>query len=375
VTLAALTRAGIIRAVLLLLGAIAVPLTLLWDYSWESTIGIDRPWNPPHTANYLAVLLAALGALRVVAQVTRSGVGGVPLGRARAPLGAWLALWGALAFVAALLFDRWWQASYGLAAGIWHPPQLAKGLAYFAVVIGAWLALLARQRDTRSALAAACAAGGVLALIWVVTTPQSFANRQHSAVFYELGCAAYPVVLAAHALAGRLRAPASAAALAYLGLAASLVWLLPLFPATPQAGPVYNALTHMLPPPFPLLLVVPALALDALLARYSTSKARGGAWAAALQAGVAFFVLFLATQWWFSEFLLSPASDSWLFAGGGRHWPFFLRIDPSARTAFWDFVSPGLGPTSAALSAALAVVCARAGVWVGAALRPGEERA
>ncbi len=355
---------------LLLLGAISVPLTLLWDYSWESTIGIDRPWNPPHSANYLAVLLAAVGALRMIAPVTRVGVGGVVLGRARAPLGAWLALWGALAFVAALLFDRWWQASYGLAAGIWHPPQLAKGLAYFAVVTGAWLALVERQRDTRGALAAAVAAGAVLAMIFVVTAPQSFANRQHSAVFYKLGCALYPVVLAAQALAGRLRAPAAAAALAYLALCASLVWLLPLFPATPQAGPVYNALTHMLPPPFPLLLVVPALAFDAL-ARYSSAKVRGGAWTAALLAGTAFFALFLATQWWFSAFLLSPAAYSWLFAGGGRHWPFFLRLEPAARTVFWDFMSPGLDVTAAFISALVAVASARAGIWLGSALRAG----
>lgn len=358
-----------IRAVPLLLGAIAVPLTLLWDYSWESTIGVDRLASPPHVANYLAVALAAAGALRLLVEVTRAGAGGVPLARARAPLGAWLALWGALAFVGALLFDRWWQASYGLAAGLWHPPQLAKALAYFAIAIGAWLAAVERQRDTASSLAAAFAAGGVLAMISVVTTAQSLANRQHSAVFYEIACAAYPLVLVAHARAGRLPGSATIAALAYLALVASLVWLLPLFPGSPEAGPVYNALDRMLPPPFPLLLAVPALALDALLSRHSGPLARASDWLVALAAGAAFFAPFLATQWWFSGFLLSPAADSWLFAGGGRHWPFFLRVEPSARTAFWDFLSPGLDVAAACVSALLAVISARAGLWLGAALR------
>jgi len=356
----------------LLLGAIAVPLTLLWDFSWESTIGVDRFFGPPHAANYLAVALAGGAALRMAVDATRAGVGGVALGRMRAPLGAWIALWGALAFVAALLFDRWWQSNYGLAAGIWHPPQIAKALSYFAVLAGAWIALLGRQRDTRGALAAALAAAALLALITVMTTAQSFANRQHSAVFFELGCAAYPLVLVAQCVAGRLRAPASLAALGYMGIIAAMVWTLPLVPASPQAGPVYNALDHLLAPPFPLLLVVPALALDALL-RVFAGRAKRGGWASALEAGVAFFALFVTTQWLFSAFLLSPAADSGLFAGGGRHWPFFLRIEPSARTAYWDFMSPSLDATGACLAALLAVLSARAGLWLGGALR-GLER-
>ncbi len=358
----------LLESTLLLIAALAVPLTLLWDFSWESTIGVDRFFGPPHAANYLAVALAGAAALRMAVLATRGGVGGVSLGRMRAPLGAWITLWGAFAFVAALLFDRWWQANYGLAAGIWHPPQIAKALAYFAVVIGAWIALLGQQRDTRGALGAVLAAGAVLAMISVVTTAQSFANRQHSAVFYELGCAAYPLVLVAQSVAGRLRAPASAAALAYMGLVAGMVWILPLVPASPQAGPVYNALDHLLPPPFPLLLVVPALALDALLRMFAARERRGAGWAAALEAGAAFFALFVATQWPFSAFLLSPASDHWFFAGGGRHWPFFLRIDPEARTTFWDFVSPGLDLTSAGITALLAILSARAGLLLGGAL-------
>ena len=45
------------------------------------------------------------------------------------------------------------------------------------------------------------------------------------------------------------------------------VWILPLFPAEPKLGPVYQQVTHFVPPEFPLLLIVPALALDWLWAR------------------------------------------------------------------------------------------------------------
>ena len=206
-------------------------------------------------------------------------------------------------------------------------------------------------------------------MIALVTLPQSFANRQHSGAFYVLNCGLYPLVLAAQAVAGRLRLPATAAALAYLGLAAAAVWLLPLIPGSPQAGPVYNPRDHLLPPPFPLLLVVPALAVDALLNLLPGRARRGERWLQAIEAGLAFAALFIVTQWLFAIFLLSPAADGWLFAGGGRHWPFFLRIDASARTAFWDGLFTHLGPAPARLAAALAVASARAGLWLGAGLR------
>jgi hypothetical protein len=360
-------RARMAPEALLLLAAVAVPLTLFWDFSWESTIGVDRFFGPPHAANYLAVAVAAIAAARMAVVTTCAGAGGVALGRARAPLGAWIVLWGGAAFVVGLLFDRWWQASYGLAAGIWHPPQISKALAYFAVVAGAWLALAARQTSAGEKAAAAVAAGAVLALVSVVTTAQSFANRQHSSVFYELGCASYPLALVAHGVAGRLRTPACAAAAAYMAGVGLMVWVLPLFAATPQAGPVYNALDHMLAPPFPLLLVVPALALDALLRR--PGRGRGDLAFTAVECGAAFFALFAATQWLFSAFLLSPAADQWFFAGGGRHWPFFLRIDPDARSAFWDFISPDLDLAGMGISFALAVASSATGLWLGRAVR------
>src|SRR4051812_25966889 len=94
-------------AVMLLLAAAGVPLSLLWDFSWESTIGIDRVSALPHTATYAAVALAGLAGLMIAFRTTRDA--GVRLGRCSAPMGAWLALWGALLFPAAFVFDRWWQ--------------------------------------------------------------------------------------------------------------------------------------------------------------------------------------------------------------------------------------------------------------------------
>lgn len=316
--------------------AAAVPLSLLWDYSWESTVGIDLAWSPPHVGTYVAVALAAISAL--VLALHERGVG------------PRVVLWGALAFVAALLFDRWWQSAYGLAAGIWHPPQLLKAVAFFALVLGAW------WNTPGSALAS----GSVLVLIGVVTLPATFANRQHGAPFYEIACAAYPVVLVACALVGTRRFSATAAALGYTLLVSSLVWLLPLFPAEPLTGPIFNPRDHLLPPPFPLLLVAPAFAIDLLRAR----SARGGDWIAAIEAGLAFWLVFVVVQWTFSGFMLSPAADNWFFAGGGQHWPFFLQIQSSVKTTFWPEPDAAFTTQRALLAAGLAMISARIGLCV-----------
>ena len=49
---------------LMLLGAAGVPATLLWDFSWESTIGVERFFAPPHSATYLAIAGATCAALQ-----------------------------------------------------------------------------------------------------------------------------------------------------------------------------------------------------------------------------------------------------------------------------------------------------------------------
>jgi hypothetical protein len=358
-----------------LLAAAGVPASLLWDFSWESTVGIDLAWAPPHTSTYLMVTLAGLTALGLAIGVTRdpaAHTGAIRLGPWHAPFGAWLAVWGALAFSGAVLFDRWWQSAYGLAAGIWHPPQIAKAIAFFAVVAGAWLLCLkwqnqpARQRTPGGAAAFAVGGGCLLALVTVVTLTSIYPNRQHSASFYYIACASYPIVLVALATAGKLRWTATLASVLYAALVCAMVWLLPLFPAKPLVAPIYNLLDHLMPPPFPLLLVVPAMGLDVLLRRFPWPAHRLRPWFRACAAGLAFFVLFIAVQWMFADFLLGNLADHWFFAGGGRHWPFFLKIDPLARVTFWETGQDAMTFTRTINAAGLAVLAARTGLWAGA---------
>lgn len=355
-------RAGPRRAAgLLLLAAAGIPLSLLWDFSWEGTVGIDRVWAAPHTANYLAIALAGLAGLL---GISRAGEG-IRLGKWSAPLGSWVALWGALAFVTAFLFDRWWQAGYGLAAGIWHPPQLLKAVAFFAVVCGAWFAAAGALEQRGGGWSFSAAGGVVLAMIGVVVLAGSFANLQHSAPFYEVACATYPLVLGALAVAGQARWSATLGALTYMALWGAMVWVLPLIPGAPLVAPIYNPRDHLLPPPFPLLLIAPALAIDALLRVFPGRAPRSAGIGAAVETGLAFVVVFVAGQWVFAQFLLSPAADNWFFAGGGRHWPFFLQITPEARATFWRTAGDGLTPLRLVFATVLAIVAAGLGLTLG----------
>jgi hypothetical protein len=362
---------------LLLVAAAGIPVSLLWDFSWESTVGIDVVWGPAHLATYLSVALAGIAALlslRAASGEAPAARPGVRLGGFEAPLGAWVALWGAGAFVVATLFDRWWQTSYGLAAGIWHPPQLLKAAAFFAVLAGVWLYSLGGQNRAANKPGAGGAAGAgafvaaggtVLAMTAIVTLISAYPNRQHSATFFEVACGVYPLLLVALAGAGRSRFSATLAALGYMALFGAMVWVLPLFPAKPQVSPVYNALDHLMPPPFPLLLIVPALGLDLLLRVFPPRAERFRQWPRAGEAGLAFFLLFTAVQWFFSAFLLSAKSDNRFFAGGGQHWPFFLKIDGAMRTAFWDPAHSGIDLRAGLAAATLAVLSARLGLWLG----------
>ena len=98
-------------------------------------------------------------------------------------------------------------------------------------------------------------------------------------------------------------------------------WTLQLVPAEPKLGPVYQKITHLVPPEFPLLLIVPAIVFDVVRRRI------GGwsRWAQSAALGSAVFASFLAAQWPFANFLMSPASRNWFFSTA--NYPYFMSAD------------------------------------------------
>ena len=176
--------------------ATLVPVSLIWDFSWESTIGVDRFWSPPHLATHLGVWLSGLLGLRLVLAFTlarrRGGsAAGISLGPLSGPAGAWILLWSALELQAAFLFDSWWQQAYGLGAGLWHPPQILKATGFFSLLFGALMLCCGARTQRASAPRARPATlflnwhgGLLLALCTLVMTMTNYPNLQHTASFY-----------------------------------------------------------------------------------------------------------------------------------------------------------------------------------------------
>jgi hypothetical protein len=146
----------------------------------------------------------------------------------------------------------------------------------------------------------------------------------HSARFYLAVMIVAPIWLAAVSVASKSRWAATIMTATYSALHLSFTLIFPLVPAQPKLGPVYQNITHLVPPDFPLLIVVAAIVFD--IVRYYI---RGwNRWAQAAALGAVFFGSFVAAQWPFADFLMSPASRNWFFAT--QNFPYFI---PS--TSFW----------------------------------------
>ncbi len=330
---------------LLGLASTSIAIGVIWDISWHSTIGRDTFWTPAHMAIYLGgVLGGCVGGWMAVKHTFFSGegtgLGAVSILGARAPVGAWIAIWGAIAMITSAPFDDWWHNAYGLDVKILSPPHVVLGLGMFAISIGAVL-LGAAQRNCRGDGAGDglfLYAGGVFVTLGAIfVTEFSAPNLQHAARFYKVCGTVFAFRLIALGYAARVPWAATKVAGIYLGIECLMIWILPLFPAQPKLAPIFNPVTHMVPPQFPLLLIPPAMAIDLILARAGEINGawRRLGWAAALTAG--FLGVFIAVQWYFSEFLISPRANNWFFAGN-RFWSYGAGLN-SYRTQFW-YVDP-----------------------------------
>src|SRR5918992_1445474 len=136
--------------------ATAVYIGLVWDISWHMTIGRDTFCPPPHLMTYLAALLVGVSCGYVAVKTSFAGTPdergqSVGFWGFRAPLGAWICVWGAFAMLTSAPFDNWWHNAYGLDVKIISPPYTVLSLGMYAIVIGALLMILAWQNRARDA--------------------------------------------------------------------------------------------------------------------------------------------------------------------------------------------------------------------------------
>jgi hypothetical protein len=359
-------------------GATSIVIGILWDISWHRTIGRDTFWTPAHMAIYLGGLLGGLTCGWLVIRTTffaspDEQAGAVRLWGFRGPLGAWVTLWGSLAMLTSAPFDDWWHNAYGLDVKILSPPHTVLALGMWSVVLGALMLVLREQNLAPSDEPApgrglfVYASGVLVVMAGVFLIEHSFPNQQRTNAFYQMSAVTYPLYLLGMARASKFRWGATFIALIYMAIVAVVAWVLPLFPGQPRLGPIYNPVNHFVPLPFPLLLVVPAVAIDLIRQWIGHGRGRLRDWLLAVSAGAVFLALFFVTQWFFSAILLSPAGDNWFFAAD-RHWGYTEHLG-DWRKKYWSETYPRWNPpvTAPGMCWALlwSVASARTGLWLG----------
>ena len=349
-----------------------------WDVSWHRSIGRDTFWTPAHMAIYACgVLTGGISAYLILSTTfnRRSPLreASVSVLGFRAPLGAFLAAWGGLCMLTSAPFDNWWHSAYGLDVKIVSPPHTLLILGIRAIAIGIlFLTLAAMNRAADGSLEGTDAVDRttfrrlqrlLLYLGGLTVGGQMFFLQEytwdvklHQVAAYTAMAIAIPIVLAVFHEASRSRWAATTTTAVYTLCILAEILVFPLFPAQPKLGPVFFAVTHLVPAKFPILLMVPAMALDLLWRRTHSWKM----WQIALVSGVVFVGVLTAAEWPFAHFLLSRASENRFF--GTIYFDYNSRPDGLDRLR--QFFAPTSGP---ALARGLLLACGYAAIstWIG----------
>jgi len=350
-----------------LFASTSVILGVMWDISWHRTIGRDTFWTPAHMGIYLGGVVAGLTSGIVALRTTFAGTEAergtaVLFWGFRAPFGAWVCIWGAFAMLTSAPFDDWWHNAYGLDVKIISPPHMLLAAGIAAIQTGAMLMALAWQNravGNRAWLGRLYLLGAGLLLLLVATVATEHTQRWdlHTSHVYKVSAGVFIFFIISAARASVSRWPATTIAAVYTVFTMLMILVLPLFAAQPMLGPIYAPIDRFMPPDFPLLLIVPAFALDLLLQRFRTMND----WFFAALVSVVFVVAFVAVQYPFADFLMSPLARNRFFA---THWiPYSIAPPMQER---WFRLNPA-DDLIIGLPIAMAIgyISARCGLWWG----------
>ena len=347
-----------------------------WDISWHKSIGRDSFWTPAHVLIYLCGVLAGLACGYLILSITfrkdrRPRATSISMWGFQGPLGAFICAWGAVAMITSAPFDNWWHGAYGLDVKILSPPHMLLALGMLAIRFGTVVMILAEMHRAEGAYLEKLERVLLFAFLFLlgmtVAVVEELTNRvfMHGAKFYLVVMLTAPVWLAAVSRASKSRWAATIVTCLFTAVHLAFLWTLQLVPAEPKLGPVYQQITHLIPPDFPLLLIAGATAFD--LARRHTET--WSQWARSMTLGAAFFAGFLAAQWPFADFLMSPASRNPIFAT--NQFPYMMPPTwaPVRHVFFATEHTPGEFWGRLALALAVAVVMTRIGLSWGEWMR------
>jgi hypothetical protein len=347
-----------------------------WDISWHESIGRDTFWTTPHILLQLCGVISGLCCGYLILSTTFQKNSplrpySISMWGFRGPMGAFLCAWGGVCMITSAPFDNWWHAAYGLDVKILSPPHVLLALGMTGIRFGTVVMIISEMNRAQGEYRVRLERLLFFAFIFLfgmtigIAQEYTFRFLMHGATFYLVAALIAPILLAAIAAASRHPWAATIVTAMYTATHLAFTWILPLFPAEPKLGPVYQKITHLIPPDFPMLLIVPAIVFDLVRRRI------GGwnRWAQAGTLGAAFLSSFIAVQWPFADFLMSPASRNWIFAT--NNFPYFVRpgtpwvlnyfvpTEPTA-AAFW--IRMGIALLAAVVMTELGT---RWGEWMG----------
>ena len=304
-----------------------------YDISWHRSIGRDTTWTAPHIAIYLSLGIAfaysAILVLRGTFGPTKNAPGVRVLGF-KGPSGAFITLWAILLQFTSLLFDDWWHEVYGLDNMVFSPSHFLLAFAISIFYFGQFMVVIGYrnraepEQKTRYDTVALFIWAMFLGHLLIGMDPQFGPLAVRSTAFLISCTFIMPFsMMVLYGYFEKRRAPVIASLL-YAAQIIVLIWILPIFPATPRFGPVFNDVTRMLPPSFPLLLFIPAFLMCHILVR------RWGKHpiASYLLVGVAYVFVFTGINWLTSGFLSGPLAANRIFGGGTPGSAFYEGFKP-----------------------------------------------
>ena len=330
----------------------AIAFGLYWDISWHMTIGRDTFWTPAHLLVQFGGILAATTCSYLVFAATFGHDvalrdASVRVWGFHGPVGAFLCAWGGVTMVTSAPFDNWWHNSFGLDVQILSPPHAVLAIGILGVEIGFLVLVVGLKNRAEGAMRAKLTRlflyMGSLGLFLHLMLLAEYIdpNQMHRPMFYRALSLGAPMLLVAYAWASGHRWGATIMAATAMGLRLLFLWTFPLFPATPKLGPVYTNVTHMMPLSFPVLIVLPAIAIDLVLQRLGGRNK----WLLAAAAGTAYVATLLAVHWPWAEFMVSPLARNAVF--GMIYFPYqyatamhhlAYQLTTVSRGAFWNGV-------------------------------------
>jgi hypothetical protein len=364
------------------LASLLVILGIIWDISWHTTIGRDKLLSPPHLLIYLGAVFGGLfSGIQVLWNTfkadasAKSGLVKV-WGFFYSSLGALFCIWGAIAMLTSAPFDDWWHNTYGLDVEILSPPHSILALGMIFLQFGACVGVskYLNQANAKTSprqvfilrLLFVVAAASLLTMICTILSEFMDTRSQRGGLFYIIATSSVLLFLPALGRALNMRWGMTLISIGYFVILAGTNWILQIFHAEPLLGPIQNHVTHFQPLQFPILLFIPAMAMDTVLYRVKAND-----WIKSFLLSIVFISLLALVQYPLSGFLLeSPAARNWFF--GSHSWYYGATPDWEYRYKFAPWELQSFGSLLMQMGIALAIgtlisgrIGLRWGKWLG----------